>query len=267
MRSFVILFVSLLLATVAKTEHAPKIEHFAQQQLTKDITRSNLHKIYLPNFTDGVGNPSILGRFFAGSLSKLLTDKNLPFTVIDRAQAHKYLFHNGWTDQNLFAADILAKFESDFAPDAIIWGKVSVNHETVNIDLTARSLSGAELFQSHYDEPMNASLQANLDAARSGSDFYFPGFDGITVPICRVCPIPAYPDEVRRRGVEGKVTLSVLVKSDGTVSDIRMVKKAIAELDRVAIDTVQTWRLNPAQNPDGQPVPVRVPIEVAFRHY
>ena len=96
--------VIFLCACTVRTERPTPTKQFADE-LARQILAAKIHKVYLPNFSDRAGEPHILGRFFAATLSKLLSDNSKGFTVINRAEAHKYLLTNGWTDRNLLSEE------------------------------------------------------------------------------------------------------------------------------------------------------------------
>lgn len=61
-------------------------------------------------------------------------------------------------------------------------------------------------------------------------------------------PAPAYPEEARERGEEGKVVLRVRVNADGSVAELTLRKSSgSASLDRSALATVKKWRFVPAR--------------------
>ena len=86
-------------------------------------------------------------------------------------------------------------------------------------------------------------------------------------PAYQHTPVPRYPADVRRRGLEGVVVLSVLVRSDGRVEEARVAASSgIAVLDEVALDAVRKWTFVPARQ-GGRPVEsvVEVPVKFALR--
>src|SRR5882724_7928264 len=77
--------------------------------------------------------------------------------------AHRYLSKAGQTDQDLTAPDVRTKLASEMEPDAILWGKVSVNQGVAMIDVVMRGVSGKDLlFQAQYMEKLNTELRADL---------------------------------------------------------------------------------------------------------
>ena len=71
---------------------------------------------------------------------------------------------------------------------------------------------------------------------------------------------PSYTDEARHGGVTGTVDLEVVVRRDGSVGDVRVLRGLGRGLDQRAIDAVHQWRFAPATR---QGVPVDVIVEVA----
>jgi TonB family protein len=84
-------------------------------------------------------------------------------------------------------------------------------------------------------------------------------------PTCEYCPGAEYPEEARKKHLEGTVVLQVTVQPDGSGTDIKVVSSPEPEMAQAAMDTVGKWRFKPARNVDGDPVPYREAIEVSFR--
>ena len=72
-----------------------------------------------------------------------------------------------------------------------------------------------------------------------------------------------YTDDARRRGITGDVDLEIVVKSDGTVGDVRVLRGLDTGLDQRAIAAVREWRFAPARR-QGAPVDVIVQVSVEF---
>ena len=76
-------------------------------------------------------------------------------------------------------------------------------------------------------------------------------------------PTPGYTDEARRNQIEGSVKVSVLLKADGAVSDIKVARGLGYGLDEKAIEAARQLRFVPAQK-DGHAVSVRLFLEFKF---
>ena len=92
---------------------------------------------------------------------------------------------------------------------------------------------------------------------------YKPG-NGVTNPVLIKEVKPNYTEGAIRRRVQGVVEMSVVVLRDGTVGDdVRITKSLDEELDQQAIIAVRQWRFRPGTK-DGEPVNVRVSVEMTF---
>lgn len=91
----------------------------------------------------------------------------------------------------------------------------------------------------------------------------FPGGDGELMAYINHCR--EYPKSAYERGVQGRVTCSFVVNTDGDISCIQVLKGVDPELNREA---VRIFREMPKWRPgrlDGKAVPVRVIRVVPFR--
>ncbi|MGO8733289.1 MAG: energy transducer TonB, partial [Terriglobia bacterium] len=62
----------------------------------------------------------------------------------------------------------------------------------------------------------------------------------------------------------GTVVLWIIVGVDGAVTDAKVIKPFDKGLDANAVQTVKTWKFEPAMKA-GKPVPCRLMVEVSFR--
>ncbi len=75
-----------------------------------------------------------------------------------------------------------------------------------------------------------------------------------------------YPEEAYRKGIQGRVTCQFVVNTDGSVTDIHLIRGVEPTLNREAIrlfSIMPDWK--PGRH-NGKPVPVRVIWSVPFRH-
>jgi TonB family protein len=72
-----------------------------------------------------------------------------------------------------------------------------------------------------------------------------------------------YTDEARRRGVTGDVILEIVIKRDGSVGDIRVLRGLGSGLDERAVSAVGHWQFAPARR-FGEAVDVIVEVAVEF---
>lgn len=75
---------------------------------------------------------------------------------------------------------------------------------------------------------------------------------------------PLYTDDARRRGLEGDVLLEIVVRRDGSVGSLRVIRRLGGGLDERAVEAVRQWRFAPARR-QGAPVDVIVEVSVEFK--
>lgn len=97
----------------------------------------------------------------------------------------------------------------------------------------------------------------------TGGGPYRPGA-GITPPAIVREVRPDYTEEARRRGLSGDVELEIVVRADGSVGNVRLLRGLGGGLDQRAIDAVKQWRFSPARR-FGTPVDVMVEVAVEFK--
>lgn len=91
----------------------------------------------------------------------------------------------------------------------------------------------------------------------------------VTTPSYAQTPLPAYPPLARARGWEGTTLLRVEVLENGSVGRVELLRSSgHAALDHSAIETVKSWRFNPARHGDAPTacyidVPVRFALDKA----
>ena len=72
-----------------------------------------------------------------------------------------------------------------------------------------------------------------------------------------------YTEEARRRSISGDVVLEIVVRSNGTVGDVRVLQGLGSGLEQNAIQAVRQWKFEPAKR-KGVPVDVLVEVAVEF---
>lgn len=111
-------------------------------------------------------------------------------------------------------------------------------------------------------EGTGAGIGAGTGGGTGGGP-YRPG-SGITPPSIQREVKPDYTEEARRRGIAGDVVLEIVVRSNGTVGDMKVLQGLGGGLDQRAIDAVRQWRFSPARR-FGTPVDVIVEVAVEFK--
>ena len=77
---------------------------------------------------------------------------------------------------------------------------------------------------------------------------------------------PKYPPELIKENVEGEVVLYAIIRTDGSVDSIQLVRKLDPRLDQYAVQALAQWRFRPATR-DGAPVDIEAVVHIPFRHH
>ena len=97
-----------------------------------------------------------------------------------------------------------------------------------------------------------------------GDGEFGPG-NGVTMPSVLTEVKPSYTAEAMRAKVQGAVTVEAIVREDGSVGQVRIVRSLDRTfgLDEEALKAVRNWRFRPGKR-QGRSVPVIVEIELTF---
>jgi TonB family protein len=90
--------------------------------------------------------------------------------------------------------------------------------------------------------------------------------NGISPPVPLISPEAKFSDAARRAKYQGICLISFIVDQNGLPQDFRVVKPLDYGLTDQSIEAVKRYRFKPAMR-NGEPVPVRITVEVNFRLY
>jgi periplasmic protein TonB len=93
---------------------------------------------------------------------------------------------------------------------------------------------------------------------------YTPG-NGVSLPAATRQVAPQYTSEAMANRIEGSVGLSTVVRADGRVGDVKVIRSldSVHGLDEAAVRAMKQWEFKPGTK-DGKPVAVRVAIDMTF---
>jgi periplasmic protein TonB len=97
----------------------------------------------------------------------------------------------------------------------------------------------------------------------TGGGVYRPG-SGIEPPKLLHEVKPDYTEDARVRRLEGEVVMEIVVRRDGSVGDVRILRGLGGGLNERAVQAVRQWRFSPARRL-GSPVDVLVEVSVEFK--
>jgi TonB family protein len=106
-----------------------------------------------------------------------------------------------------------------------------------------------------------ASLKQGSDGVRPSAD---PPANDLSSPVATRKVDPAYPLELMRQNVAGTVILYGIIRADGTVSDVRVLRSVDDRLDRFASEALAKWQFRPATK-NGTAVDVEATFWIPFQ--
>lgn len=124
--------------------------------------------------------------------------------------------------------------------------------------------SGIPDVRGTYYSPKAAPSNVTNGAPAERQVFHVGG--GVSAPRVISAPGPQYDEKARKAKYQGVCVLSLIVTSEGTPRDVRIVRSLGMGLDEKAIEAVSQWKFEPGIK-DGKPVAVMVDVEVNFHLY
>jgi TonB family protein len=88
--------------------------------------------------------------------------------------------------------------------------------------------------------------------------------NGNSAPQCEYCPSPVESKKEKKKGVQGTVTMKVVISAEGLPTRVDVAKSLSAERDEEAVTAVKKWKFEPARTIDGDAVESTTQIEVTF---
>ncbi len=90
-----------------------------------------------------------------------------------------------------------------------------------------------------------------------------PQGGNITTPVATRKVDPAYPSELMRERVEGTVILYAIIRANGNVEDVRVLRGVDGRLDENACSALKKWRFRPGSK-NGAAVDVEAIVQIPF---
>ena len=130
-------------------------------------------------------------------------------------------------------------------------------------------LSGSEIYTMHVNLPNVTSASGSwiLNFAELDED-QEPGYrrkERLADPVAVHITDPKYPQDLIKGHVHGEVVLYAIIRKNGSVDSIQVVRDLDPQLDRNAIDALEKWTFRPATRA-GVPVDVEAVIHVPFSY-
>ncbi len=259
--------------------------HTAQRIRDADRTEKEPRVLVIDFFLGSPGVSSSLGTLLADRFSKSLADSSRTIEMIDRKNFAEYLTQNWTTLEDLKNFPGCRYIGRELGATGIVLGSVYEQNGAIGLKI---HLSGFGLSDESKSEFGDLDEVAWLSAIEQTKDLLLErgpnyarkpeqmpeapgalqaGLEGVVTPTCVHCPDPPYADPARVAKVQGTVVLGVVITSGGKPGTIHVLKAAPFGLTAQAIKAVQNWEFKPAQQRDGTPVSMAVPIEITYRMF
>jgi protein TonB len=76
---------------------------------------------------------------------------------------------------------------------------------------------------------------------------------------------PKYPPETMAEHIEGEVVLYAIIRKDGSVDSVQIVRGLDPRLDKAAMDALAQWKFQPGARA-GEPVDLEAVVHVPFEY-
>lgn len=106
-----------------------------------------------------------------------------------------------------------------------------------------------------------ASATEPASTSRVAKVAHIQGMDKAPEIVTQVAPV--YPTELRERGIQGVVTVEMLIDSTGRVVEANAVRATTPEFAAQAVDAAKAWTFKPAEA-DGKKITSRVLVPFEF---
>jgi TonB family protein len=128
-------------------------------------------------------------------------------------------------------------------------------------------LSGKEVYTLHVNMPNLTSVSGNwiMNFAQldEGELPYNKPKGLLSGPIPQRKVDPKYPQTLIKEKVDGEVILYAIIRKDGTVDSIQLVRGIDPQLDKTSMEALSRWVFRPGAR-DGQPVDLEAVVHIPF---
>ena len=112
--------------------------------------------------------------------------------------------------------------------------------------------------------PMNAQSESSTKVYDAVDEMpSFPG--GLNGLMTFLAQNMVYPVTAQENGVQGRVIVSFVVETDGSITDVKVARSVDPSLDREAMRVVKAMPKWTPGKKDGKPVRVKYTVPVVFR--
>ncbi len=267
---------------------ASEVAHAIQKNSNLLFSKPN---VLVVDFIESHAAPSELGAELAREFSDSLLKHALGFNLLDRGEYLKMFAADKLSPESYSRPETMKCYSMKFGAMVVVTGSLDDLPDKVAVRVEATRVADRKIiFDERISLPLTPEMQALMlkpahpatpspgnpassDVDQSPANGEGPyiapmaGTKGYTFPECLSCPAANYSSAASSAKVQGTVMLMVEISADGLPTNISVVHGLPCGLNQTAMDAVSKWKFKPANGPDGNPVAVRVPVEVSFHLY
>jgi len=244
--------------------------------------------VVVTDFVETHGGSNAMGAELARELSKALAKNARDFVVADPGGEFDVSSASGLPSQS--SADAGANCSAGKPkPTFVVEGHMDELQDRIVVRIEATRIEDKKtVLDERVTVPLTAAMQAleskpvagtGKVSDQNGLTWVRPGFhvpdnganvpsiDSVvdyTPPRCLECARAEYTDSAMAAKIQGAVKLRILIDSTGQPAEIVVLTGLPCGMNERAIETVATWRLEPAKGPDGKPAAVWQNAEMSF---
>ena len=153
-------------------------------------------------------------------------------------------------------------------PNPALRVQPTLGMERIDAGTTPEQILGSKRVYTIYVNMPNLTSAAgswvlNFAELQSGDALNQPGGD-ISSPVPMRKVDPKYPPTLVKSNVEGEVVLYAIIRRDGSVDSIQLLKGVDPQLDQNSMEAFSRWKFRPATR-NGTPIDLEAVIHIPFR--
>jgi TonB family protein len=289
-----LILILLFAPSFVRAQEQPDLDGLAATaaaQIHKSL-KSHGNKILVIDFADPQAKASGLGVLLADRFADSLRNNTQGLVVLDRADYARATAEDILTPEARADEQSAKCYCRQLGADFAVEGMIDNSTGLIQLHLRVTRLTDwKRIFDGIASLPLRSELRADIskpvdpsptpsgsdkntwtspDSALSTADaaaVRTPASIKASLPTCVYCPAAQFSGAAVNAKAQGTVSLNVIVDTAGRPSSISVARGLPCGLNSQAIETLKQWRLKPAIDPDGNPVPVRQAVQITFHLY
>jgi TonB family protein len=265
--------VAFAVMPAAQAQHSPMDAVAAQ--IADAISHAKQKSVIVFDFSGPDTKVTPLGRVLADDFSAALEKSAPALRVEKRSRISDAIEHGDFALELLSDAGSTLALARELHVDALVMGQLSIARGQATVTVFSYRVPNGESIKGFrvtwpLTEQMEQLTTKDLtepDSMGGWASFPQGGKNGYTTASCISCAPPDFSREALARKIEGVIELRVVVREDGRIGQIRIVKGLPLGLTAAAIEAVKKWKLTPARGPDRKPAAVQQMIGISFNRY